>query len=1036
MTSLPTTSRARTRTLAGIFQFLRILFLGLALPAALAHAQAGGTGTITGRVLNASNGTYLNNARVSLEGTDQVAFTNQYGEYTLNNVPAGTAKVRVFYTGFDAKTLNVSVAAGQTATQDLTLGTAVEDTVQLETFTVSAGRETNIAQIATNEQRFSPNVKTVIETNAFGDISEGNTGEFLKYLPGITVEYVAADVRTVNVRGFASSYTTVYTDGFPMASAASGSGTRSFEFEQVSINNASRIEVTKAPTPDIPASSLGGAVNMISKNAFERKGAAFNYSVYVNANSEDFIPWERTPGPKDKDSFKVLPGFTFDYTLPVSKKLGFVITGLSSNQFNEQHRSQSTWNYVQSGASPTNPFLQQYTMQDGPKNSYRDSASIRADYRIAPGQSISATYQVNYYASFFGNRNINFDVTTNATPATAGLNGLTWGPSFTDGAAGRAGSGVRHGTSFRDKYGLANASNLVYRYNVGAWDVDAGVNYAHSRSWYRDTDRGHFSEVRTTMQNVSRINYLDIENPRPRTIQVIAADNTLLDYNNLSNYRINTVRSQPLNATDKFQTGHINAKYKIGSLPFELALKTGINLQRQNRDIKRKDTTWNYVGADGTANTADDNAGQYLDTNYGPYSGWGFDNVTWPDPYTLYQDFLAHPNYFQLTTAQALAAERFRIQNSQAFKEDIYAPYFMVDANLLNNRLRVIGGVRYENTKDTGVGPYTPSPGLTLADVQARWVERGLHVEKKYDGFYPSLHTTYNITEDFVLRASYARTFGRPDFGQILPLVRVNDQDTDQSDGIGTIPARTIIYNNTGLKPYQANNYDVSLEYYFHNGGVVSAGGFLKDAKNFFGTATGQATAETLADLGLPSNYLGFATQTTTNNPNTVHINGIEFNYRQPLNFLPISWARYFTVYANATRLYLSGGDPTNFVTFIPKAGNVGFMFDKGRVSLRLNVNYRGREFNSLQTGGQYQVNNATMPVGGQFAEYYGGRFNLDINASYKLSKAITIFGNVRNLLNQPQDLERYNPISPEYSRLYRREKFGAQITAGVKGTF
>lgn len=1018
------------RRFTSAFLIVFLLAFGIsALP-----GQTASTGAITGRVLNATNGTYLNNARVALEGSDRVVFTNQYGEYTLPGVPAGPQKVRVFYTGFDSKVTDVTVSAGDTVTADLSLGSAASDTITLDAFTVSAGRETNIAQIATNEQRFAPNVKTVIETNAFGDISEGNTGEFLKYLPGITVEYVAADVRTVNVRGFASAYTSVFIDGFPMASAASGSGTRSFEFEQVSINNASRIEVTKEPTPDVASSALGGSVNMVSKNAFERKGAAFNYSVYANANSEDIIPWKRTPGPKDENSYKVLPGFTFDYTLPVNQKLGFVITGLSSNQFNEQHRSQSTWNFVQAGATPSSPYLQQYSMQDGPKNSYRDSASIRADYRIAPGQSLSAMYQINYYASFFGNRNLNWDVGTAATPTTTGGTALSWGPTLTIGAAGRG--SVRHGTSFRDKYGLANAGNVMYRYNVGAWDIDAGLSDSHSRSWYRDTDRGHFSEVRTTMRNVSRVNYIGIENPRPQTIQVVGTDNSFLDYNNLSNYTLNTVRSQPINASDDFKTGHLNAKYKIGGLPFELAIKTGINVQRQERDIRRNDTSWNFVGADGVLNSPDDNAGQYLDTNYGPYSGWGFDNVTWPDPYRLYQEFIAHPNYFQLTTAQALAAERFRIQNSQKLNEDIYAPYFMFDANLLNNRLRVITGVRYENTKDSGDGPYTPTPGATIADVQANWKERGLHVQKTYDGFYPSLHVTYNITEDFLLRTSYARTFGRPDFGQILPLVRVNNTETDASDGIGTIPARTIIYNNTALKPYEANNYDASLEYYFHNGGVVSLGGFWKDAKNFFGTTNGIATAQTLVDLGLPAEDLGFATQTTNNNPNTVHINGIEFNYRQPLNFLPMAWARYFTVYANATKLYLSGGDPTNFQTFVPRAANVGLSFERSKLTLRVNVNFRGREFNSLQTGGQYQVNSATIPSGGQFAEYYGARYNIDMNAAYQINKKFSVFANVRNLLNQPQDLERYNDASPEYSHLYRREKFGAQLTMGVKGSF
>src|SRR5690606_29460040 len=105
-------------------------------------------------------------------------------------------------------------------------------------FTVATRRETNTAAIATNEQRFALNIKTVIETDAFGDVAEGNVGEFLKFLPGVTVDYVAADVRTVSVRGFGAAYSSVSVDGFRMASASSGASARAFEFEQVSINNA------------------------------------------------------------------------------------------------------------------------------------------------------------------------------------------------------------------------------------------------------------------------------------------------------------------------------------------------------------------------------------------------------------------------------------------------------------------------------------------------------------------------------------------------------------------------------------------------------------------------------------------------------------------------------------------------------------------------------------------------------------------------------------------------------------------------------
>ena len=48
------------------------------LMAVIATAQTGGS-TVTGRVSNAVTGQYLNNARVSVQGTNKTVFTNSYG---------------------------------------------------------------------------------------------------------------------------------------------------------------------------------------------------------------------------------------------------------------------------------------------------------------------------------------------------------------------------------------------------------------------------------------------------------------------------------------------------------------------------------------------------------------------------------------------------------------------------------------------------------------------------------------------------------------------------------------------------------------------------------------------------------------------------------------------------------------------------------------------------------------------------------------------------------------------------------------------
>jgi iron complex outermembrane receptor protein len=273
---------------------------------------------VQGRIENAISGSALNLARVTVKGTNRETFSNEYGDYQLAGLPAGEVELTVSYTGLAAQTVKVTVAAGIATTQDFQITSARmaeagpgDDALKLDTFTVSTQRDTNAASIAANEQRYSSNLKSVVSADAFGDVTEGNIGEFMKYLPGVSVDYVAADVRTMSVRGFADNFTSVAVNGARMASSSSGAGSRSFEFEQVSINNVSRIEISKAPTPSMPADSLGGAVNLVSKNAFERKGAELKYKVYLSLNSEDLDLFRKTDGPDEQAHLQGAAGFRF-----------------------------------------------------------------------------------------------------------------------------------------------------------------------------------------------------------------------------------------------------------------------------------------------------------------------------------------------------------------------------------------------------------------------------------------------------------------------------------------------------------------------------------------------------------------------------------------------------------------------------------------------------------------------------------------------------------------------------------------------------
>jgi len=124
------------------------------------------TGAISGRVQNIATGQYLNNARVTVKGSDLVVFTDQTGSYRLTGLPGGPTVLEVFFTGLDPLTLPVTIRAGDVIDQDISLtnaaryGTDASGTVKLDAFVVATARETDGAAIAINEQRFARTSKT------------------------------------------------------------------------------------------------------------------------------------------------------------------------------------------------------------------------------------------------------------------------------------------------------------------------------------------------------------------------------------------------------------------------------------------------------------------------------------------------------------------------------------------------------------------------------------------------------------------------------------------------------------------------------------------------------------------------------------------------------------------------------------------------------------------------------------------------------------------------------------------------------------
>lgn len=1027
------------------------LLAGWLLAGSPAHAQSataaatGGSGSLEVRVQSAITGDYLNNARVTVESMMLEGLTNNFGEIRFDHLPAGTVVVRVFVSGYAAKSATATISTGAPAVLNFGLSmekpirAGEEHAVVLDSFVVAAQREMNGSAIAINERRTAANLKSVVAADEFGDSTEGNVADFVKFLPGISVDYNAADPRFISVRGLPSFGTAVLIDGSRLANAGDGFS-RATEFTQVSLNNMSRVEITKSPLPDTPADTIGGSVNMVLKSAFERARPQFNYRVHLNTNftdaqGENFATFSRTAlSPGNVRTMR--PGFDFSYINPVSKNFGFTLTALHSSQFSPAALGDSTWRPTTANsalATAANPFLSNFNVLLRPKEITRWSLGTTLDWRLGANDVISARVQWNQFNTRVHYGDIQFDIngTTSATPRV-----IT--PTTTESVPG--GGRVSHSVTVYHGSGTSHNLGLTHRHSGPVWTVASGASYSDSTDSHKKVADDHVVKTLILRLPSVTMKFDGINHSIPTSVSTTTAAGAPVDYRDLGNYTLVSATT----GTPEAQWSATKSAYASASrwlnLGVPVRVKTGFDVRREDRDYRTSTTSWTFVGRDRVANSGDELARFYdlVAEDYSkikaPFNFGQFQRPSVQKAYLLIQE---HPDYFTRNETTEFTG---RVTQSRNLSETVAAGFLRGDVSFFRSRLKLAGGFRYERTFDDGVGVLDDISATyqkdasgrivrnaanqpvristdALAVARLRYTELGTHGSRDYGQLYPSLNVTYQATEKILLRSSYARTITRPQLDNIVPTATATDP---------TSSARpTITVNNVALQPWTANSYDVAVEYYFDQPGIISVGAFRKDIKNFFGAVRTAATPELLDLYGFDDSYLNYEIVTKTN-IGSARVSGVEFEYRQSLESLH-RLTRGISIFSNVTALHVDGGSSADLAGFIRKSANWGVALGRPRYTVRLNWNYRGRQRTSLISG-------ANVPSGTY--RYANPRLSTELNAEARLTRHVALFTTVRNLTNIAWRSETYGPTTPAYARGTNWSEYGPQAVLGVKGTF
>jgi len=286
--------------------------------------------------------------------------------------------------------------------------------------------------------------------------------------------------------------------------------------------------------------------------------------------------------------------------------------------------------------------------------------------------------------------------------------------------------------------------------------------------------------------------------------------------------------------------------------------------------------------------------------------------------------------------------------------------------------LSTLGGIRTEWTEVQGRGIFERA---SLSSPTDRYGDTRTD-SASYRNVFPGVHFKYEAGK-IVGRASYNLSIARPNFRNIIPRISLNDTTL------------VVTANNPALKPQMSDNFDVTLEYYFEPIGLFSVGAFLKEIDDF------QFTTETVigtgSDNGFEGQFVGYRLS-TQHNGGAARVRGIEANYRQQFNFLPVRWLKGFGAYANFTYLETQGTYDSGIAQlagFIPKTGNVGLTYSAYGLTARVQGNYRGSYLNSFNAN----------PLN---RRYTLSRKLLDLNFEYVIRRGLSVSASFSNITNAP----------------------------------
>ncbi|SET63231.1 TonB-dependent receptor [Thalassotalea agarivorans] len=766
-----------------------------------------------------------------------------------------------------------------------------------------------------NQKRFADTVSEQISADDLGGLPDVSMADALTRLPGVAAVRTGGQAAEINIRGLGGGFVSSTLNGREQVST---SGSRSIEFDQYPSELISQAAVYKSTKASLIEGGVAGTVELTTASALNNdKQHTFNLNArgMYNDRASEVADAEEFghrlsfsyQGKFFEDTLGVSVGYARLYQPSVATQfIGFAYnaqadvdmlpddTNGPADAPNEEYISEGFELQHLGGVETRNGYVGALEWQPN------DTFTVRADAFVSKFDS----------ESFARGFRVKFDGETAAI-----ANPTILGNSMIGGTINRKSTGNNTRVEIVNDDNQDFDSVESYGLNLD-WQITDRLNanldftYSSAESDFRNgllwalVAEDANADVPVLDPNVS-ISYLLNGSDLP-DIGFSQAD----AFTDINRVMVSKYGIYPFENSDRLSAVRLDLEYELDN---EFVSSVAFGMRYSDREYSNDRSVYQY-GADNNFSSSEpplkltDDMVQVVD---------------WEGEFSYFPSYLAIDLDKALNAwfgndipqpVQTWGANRdgeiddstsWSVLQSGEVYEEVASAYIMANLDMELFDLPITGniGVRAVKTKQSSTA-YENVGGLVEAGAQNIMDEVGLvnsnfkyTVEGiEYTDYLPSLNLNFHITDNSQIRFAAGKVMSRPDINRLASNRSIQISDEGEVTGNSN--------NNPFIRPFYANQYDLSYEQYFvETEGAFVFAVFHKDVESFLQDQTLFNYDFEAAGFYVPEKIVNETTGVETevdpvgtyytafNNENGGHITGAEVALTQVFTFLPDLWS-------------------------------------------------------------------------------------------------------------------------------------------------